>query len=309
MYGYTLNNNFIGYFIFLSFYCISSFNLIFMENNVLKCLNCGKEFKLGEKLEENQCLNCVLNLDFKTRDIDNEQLNIYLQKILDFFISDVNAAFTKDPAANTLIEVLTSYPGVKAVLLYRIAHFFWKIGMPFVPRYISDIARELTGIEIHPGAEIGSDFFIDHGAGVVIGETSQIGNNVTIYAGVVLGGVSLEKKKRHPTIGNNVVIGTGAKILGPVTVGDNVRVGANSVIVHDVPPNSVVVGVPGRVISKEGEKPQKIDLRHGDLPDPFSIVLEDLNKRITELEKKISPVSDPREDDIEVYYGKYGGGI
>ncbi|MHA1783441.1 MAG: serine O-acetyltransferase, partial [Promethearchaeota archaeon] len=161
-----------------------------------------------------------------------------LQQILDFFVSDVSAAFNKDPAARSLLEVLTSYPGIKAVLLYRIAHFFWEIGMPFVPRYLSEIAREISGIEIHPGAKIGKDFFIDHGGGVVIGETSEIGDNVTLYQGVVLGGTTNDPVKRHPTVGNNVVIGTGAKLLGPIKIGDNVKIGANSVVIKDVPSNS-----------------------------------------------------------------------
>jgi serine O-acetyltransferase len=278
-------------------------------NDFLRCLSCGKRLGPKSKQIHNQCIECILKLDFKTKDLDNKEIDKNLQKILDFFISDVNAAFNKDPAANTLIEVLTSYPGIKAVLLYRIAHFFWKLGMPFIPRYISEIARELTAVEIHPGAEIGSDFFIDHGSGVVIGETAEIGNNVTLYAGVVLGGTSLDKVKRHPTIGNNVVIGTGAKILGPITIGDNVRVGANSVVVEDVPPNCVVVGVPGKIVSKKGEEIEKVDLRHGDLPDPIAIAVSSLDKRIKELEIKIFNGKKERDDQIEIYYGKHGGGI
>lgn len=275
----------------------------------LKCLSCGKN--IGRKAEEhyNYCTECMLKLDFQTSDIDHNELDRCLQKILNFFVSDVNAAFNKDPAANTILEVLTSYPGIKAVLLYRIAHFFYELNMPFIPRYISDIAREMTAIEIHPGADIGSDFFIDHGAGVVIGETTKIGDNVTIYSGVVFGGTSLDRKKRHPTIGNNVVIGAGAKILGPVTVEDNVKIGANSVVIDDVPPNSVVVGVPGKIISRIGEKIERIDLRHGDLPDPISLALSSLEKRIRELESKLSIKLDDRNNDIEIHYGKYGGGI
>ena len=181
--------------------------------------------------------------------------------------------------------------------------------MPFIPRYISDIARNLTGIEIHPGAKIGSDVFIDHGAGVVIGETAEIGNNVTLYTGVVLGGVSLEHKKRHPTVGNDVVIGTGAKLLGPIKIGDNVRIGANSVVVNDVPPNSVVVGVPGKIISKEGEKIKKIDLAHGDLPDPLTITLSSINARIEYLENKLLNDKEKKKEEFEIYYRKNGGGI
>ena len=159
------------------------------------------------------------------------------------------------------------------------------------------------------GAEIGSEFFIDHGAGVVIGETAEIGNNVTLYAGVVLGGTSLEKKKRHPTLGNNIVVGTGAKLLGPIKIGDNVRIGANSVVIDDVPPNSVVVGVPGKIVSREGEKIKRIDLRHGDLPDPLAITLSTLDKRIRELEKQLNSFPKKEDDEIEIYYGEYGGGI
>jgi len=278
-------------------------------DNFLRCLSCGK--KLGPKSQEihNQCTECMLKLDFKTEDLNHREMDIHLQKILDFFISDVNAAFNKDPAAHTLLEVLTSYPGIKAILLYRIAHFFKKLNMPFIPRYISEIARESTAIEIHPGAEIGSDFFIDHGAGVVIGETAEIGNNCTIYAGVVLSGTSLKKEKRHPTLGDNVVVGTGAKLLGPIHVGDNVRVGANSVVVNDVPPNCVVVGVPGKIISKKGEKIEKVDLSHGDLPDPISIAISSLNKRIKELEEHLLGDSELKKEDIEISYGEYGGGI
>ncbi len=275
----------------------------------IHCLNCGKNLASKEKEGPPYCAECILDLNYRTSDVDRNEIDKELQKILNFFVSDVSAAFNKDPAAITLLEVLTSYPGIKAVLLYRISHFFWKLGMPFVPRYISDIARELTAIEIHPGAEIGSDFFIDHGAGVVIGETTEIGNNVTIYAGVVFGGTSLEKKKRHPTLGDNIVVGTGAKILGPVTIGDNVRIGANSVVVNDIPPNSVVVGVPGKIISRKGEKIEKIDLMHGDLPDPLSITISALEKRIRELEKHLSPFKESKKDDIEIYYGDYGGGI
>ncbi|MBY8987876.1 MAG: serine O-acetyltransferase [Candidatus Lokiarchaeota archaeon] len=266
---------------------------------------------MGQKERHNhvQCTDCLLKLDFKTEDLNYEATNKYLQGILDFFVSDVSAAFNKDPAANTLIEVLTSYPGIKAVLLYRIAHFFWKLAVPYIPRYISDIARELTAIDIHPGAEIGNEFFIDHGAGVVIGETAEVGNNVTIYSGVVLGGTNLEQKKRHPTLGNDIVVGTGAKILGPVTIGDNVRVGANSVVVMDVPPNCVVVGVPAKIVSKKGEKIEKIDLRHGDLPDPISIAMARLDKRIKELEEHFPDTIKPKDDDIEIFYGEYGNGI
>ena len=280
-----------------------------MEKEILHCLNCGKTISNEEKNENGFCAECVLGLSFKITDLNHKECDIFLQKILDFFISDVKVAFYKDPAAKSLIEVLTSYPGIKAILLHRIAHFFWKIGMPFIPRYISEIARELTGIEIHPGAEIGSDFFIDHGTGCVIGETTEIGKNVTIFSGVVLGGTNIAPVKRHPTLGNNIVIGTGAKILGPVNIGDNVKIGANSVVVTDVPPNSVVVGVPGKVVSRKGEKIEKIDLRHGDLPDPLTLTIKTLDKRIKELENKVLGEKEKNKDDIEIYYGEDGEGI
>ncbi|MHA1526308.1 MAG: serine O-acetyltransferase [Promethearchaeota archaeon] len=275
----------------------------------IHCLRCGKNLTQKEQLEGPSCAECVLDMKFEISSLDHGEIDSFLTRILNFFISDVSAAFNKDPAANTLIEVLTSYPGIKAVLLYRIAHFFWSIGMPFIPRYLSDIARELTGIEIHPGAEIGSEFFIDHGSGVVIGETTIIGDNCTIYSGVVLGGTSMKKEKRHPTIGDNVVIGTGAKVLGPITVSDNVRIGANSVVVNDVPPHSVVVGVPGKIVSRIGEKIERIDLRHGDLPDPISLILETLDERIRELEKRVLDSSSERKDKYEIFYGDYGAGI
>jgi len=278
-------------------------------DELVKCLNCGKCLDSKEKEHYNYCAECILDLNFRTKDLDHEEIDRNLQKILDFFVSDVTSAFRKDPAAHSLIEVLTSYPGIKAVLLYRISHFFWKLGMPYVPRYLSEMSRQLTGIEIHPGADIGNEFFIDHGGGVVIGETSIIGNNVTIFQGVVLGGVSMDPVKRHPTLGNNIVVGTGAKLLGPIKIGDNVRIGANSVVVNNVPPNSVVVGVPGRIISRKGEKIEKIDLRHGYLPDPLAITLSTLNARIEFLEKKLLHEKNPKELDIKIFFGEHGAGI
>ncbi len=277
--------------------------------NFLNCLNCGKTLGHKEKNHYNFCAECILKLDFRLIELNREEIDRNLQRILDFFVSDVSAAFNKDPAAQSLLEVLTSYPGIKAILLHRIAHFFWKIKMPFVPRYLSEMTRELTGIEIHPGAEIGKDFFIDHGGAVVIGETAKIGDNVTIYQGVVLGGTMTDPVKRHPTLGNNIVVGTGAKLLGPITIGDNVKIGANSVVVMDVPPNSVVVGVPGKIISQEGKKIKKIDLSHGDLPDPLAITLSSINQRIEFLENKLKIKSGKKEKNIEILYGFDGYGI
>ncbi|MFX1309353.1 MAG: serine O-acetyltransferase [Promethearchaeota archaeon] len=275
----------------------------------LNCLNCGKALGDKERNHYNFCAECILKLDFRLEELNREEIDQNLQKILNFFISDVSAAFNKDPAAQSLLEVLTSYPGIKAILLHRIAHFFWKIKMPFVPRYLSEITRELTGIEIHPGAEIGKDFFIDHGGGVVIGETAKIGDNVTIYQGVVLGGSMTDPVKRHPTLGNNIVVGTGAKLLGPIRIGDNVKIGANSVVVRDVPPNSVVVGVPGKVVSQEGKKIKMIDLSHGDLPDPLAITLSKITQRIGFIENKLKIESNKKENDIEIFYGVDGHGI
>jgi serine O-acetyltransferase len=160
---------------------------------------------------------------------------------------DIHSIFERDPAARGVLEILFCYPGFHAILFYRLGHWFWKHKMFFTGRFTSHIGRFLTGIEIHPGAKIGKKFFIDHGMGVVIGETAEVGNNVTLYHGVTLGGTTWKKIKRHPTIGNNVVVGTGAKILGPITIGDNTRIGANSVVVSEIPPNSVVVGIPGKV--------------------------------------------------------------
>ncbi|NHK31335.1 MAG: serine O-acetyltransferase [Asgard group archaeon] len=228
-------------------------------------------------------------MDFQIPDDQKASIIEDIEKIFDNFASDVTAAFKKDPAADSIVTVLTSYPGIQAVLIYRVVHFLWKLGLPFVPRYLSNIAAQLTGIDIHPGATIGSDFFIDHGKGTVIGETAVIGDNVTIYQGVTLGGVSLERKKRHPTIGNNVVIGAGAKILGPITIGDNSKIGANSVVIKDVPPNSIVVGVPGRVVKREvDEEPKKVDLTHGQLPDPIKKYLESMEERIKQMEEKLA---------------------
>jgi len=201
---------------------------------------------------------------------------------------DIKVVFERDPAARNVFEVITSYPGLHAIWLHRIAHFFWKKGARTFARIISHISRFLTGIEIHPGAKIGRRFFIDHGMGVVIGETSEIGNDVLIYQGVVLGGTSLKKEKRHPTIGNNVVIGAGAILLGPIKVGDGAKIGAGSVVIKDIPEGTTAVGVPARIVEK---REKKIDLDHDKLPDPilkiFQLILdeqEELKRRIKELE-------------------------
>jgi serine O-acetyltransferase len=196
---------------------------------------------------------------------------------------DIKAVFQRDPAARSFLEVLFCYPGLHALWAHRLAYALYKRGLVFLPRLISQLSRFLTGIEIHPGAVIGEGFFIDHGMGVVIGETTQIGDNVTLYQGVTLGGTGKDKGKRHPTIGSNVVIGAGAKILGPIVIGDYAKIGAGSVVLHDVPANSTVVGVPGRVVVHEGRRIASIDLNHIDLPDPVADKLLNLQKQIDEL--------------------------
>lgn len=207
-------------------------------------------------------------------------------RMLKNFREEIDSIFERDPAARSILEVLFCYPGLHALLFYRVAHWFWSNKMYFIGRFTSHIGRFLTGIEIHPGAKIGRRFFIDHGMGVVIGETAEVGNDVLLYHGVTLGGTSWKQVKRHPTIGNNVVIGTGAKILGPITIGDNTRIGSNSVVVNNVPPNSVVVGIPGKVVFRiEGTQRIKMDQQF--MPDPQGMALMDLLKRVTRLEEEI----------------------
>ena len=193
----------------------------------------------------------------------------------------IETIFREDPAAKSVLEVFLCYPGFHAILLHRIAHKFYRLGIPLIPRVVSQISRFFTGIEIHPGATIGRRFFIDHGSGVVIGETSEIGDDVLMYQGVTLGGTGAEKGKRHPTIGNRVVIGTGAKVLGNIRIGDNVKIGAGSVVVHPAPDNSTVVGIPGRVVRV---RPEGGPLEHGRLPDPEGQAMDDLARRVAELE-------------------------
>ena len=201
---------------------------------------------------------------------------------------DIRAARERDPAARNALEVLLCYPGVHALWFHRVAHGLWVRGRVVAGRFVSHLGRFFTGIEIHPGATIGPGLFIDHGMGVVIGETTEIGENVTLYQGVTLGGTSLRREKRHPTLGNNVVVGAGAAILGAITIGDGSRVGGGSVVVNDVPPNSVVVGVPGKVIYRDGHRvPAAIDLEHTDLPDPVAKAMEQLVARIHGLESEV----------------------
>jgi len=200
---------------------------------------------------------------------------------------DIQAAMERDPAAHSRLEVVLTYPGFHARQLHRLAHTLQDAHVPYLPRLISALTRFLTGIEIHPGARIGEGLFIDHGMGVVIGETTVIGDNCHLTQGVTLGGTSNRHEKRHPTLGNNVVVGAGAKILGNIHIGDNVSVGANAVVIHDVPPNSTVVGVPGRVTRREGRKVEGINMDHTSLPDPLSQALQKLQHEIDKIEKEL----------------------
>ena len=210
---------------------------------------------------------------------------------------DIDSVFDRDPAARNALEVLFCYPGLHAVWFHRIAHWFWTHQFYFLGRLTSQISRFITGIEIHPGAKIGRKFFIDHGMGVVIGETAEIGDNVTMYHGVTLGGVTWDKVKRHPTIGDNVVIGSGAKILGPSTVGANSKIGSNSVVVKEVPPDSSVVGIPGRIVAAAPEKPKaKPDLEHGKMPDPEATMIACLFDQLQELDKKFKALAAEHEE-------------
>ena len=201
------------------------------------------------------------------------------------FADEIRTVKERDPAAKSAAEVLLLYPGLHALVMYRIAHKLWEWKLPIVPRWLSQLGRFFTGVEIHPAAAIGTNLFIDHGMGVVVGETAIIGNNVLLYQGVTLGGTGKETGKRHPTIGNNVVVGAGAKILGNITIGENSYIGANAVVIKDVPPNSTVVGIPGRITKQEG---QKIDsqLDHTHVSDPVMENMARILKRIKELEEK-----------------------
>jgi serine O-acetyltransferase len=208
--------------------------------------------------------------------------------MLDGIRRDIDAAMERDPAARGRLEILLCYPGVHALAFHRLAHRLWLADWVVVARFVSHVSRFLTGIEIHPAARLAPGVFIDHGMGVVIGETAEVGENVTLYQGVTLGGTSLKREKRHPTLGRNVVVGTGAAVMGAITVGEGTRIGAGSVLVKDVPPGSVVVGVPGRIISRDGQRvAPEIDLEHTDLPDPVARALEQLLDRIRALEAEV----------------------
>ncbi|RSL29745.1 serine O-acetyltransferase [Salibacterium salarium] len=213
------------------------------------------------------------------------------------FKSDIDVVFDQDPAARSRLEVVLTYAGVHAIWAHRIAHWLWKKKMYFLGRLLSQISRFFTGIEIHPGAVIGQRLFIDHGMGVVIGETCEIKDNVTIYQGVTLGGTGKEKGKRHPTIEDNVLIATGAKILGSMTIGSHSRIGAGSVVLKEVPPNSTVVGIPGKVVVQNGVKIEKNDLDHHLLPDPVSDKFKELEKEMAELKNELAQYKDKKKNE------------
>jgi serine O-acetyltransferase len=204
-------------------------------------------------------------------------------------IADFRIIFERDPAARNWLEVVFCYPGLQALVFHRFAHLLYRSRLPFIPRFVSHIARGLTGIEIHPGAQIGQGVFIDHGMGVVIGETAIIGDYALIYQGVTLGGTGKQSGKRHPTIGNNVVVGAGAKVLGNLSIGDNVRIGAGSVVLRDVPADCTVVGIPGRIIYKSGVRVNPLE--HGSLPDSEAEVIRILLDRIEALEDKMQQLT------------------
>jgi serine O-acetyltransferase len=215
---------------------------------------------------------------------------------------DVSAAHERDPAASGVssFEVLAAWPGVHALLSHRVAHALHEAGVPMVPRTLALATRAITGIEIHPAAQIGEGLFIDHGVGVVIGETAQIGENVTLYQGVTLGGTGYATGKRHPTVQDNVTIGSGAKLLGPITIGHGAKIGANSVVIHDVPPNSTVVGNPGHPVRVDGKRPEGPDADWVHLPDPVADALKGLSSRIGALEEALAELSGVESSQGEV---------
>lgn len=214
--------------------------------------------------------------------------------------SDIKAIFERDPAVNNILEVILCYSGLHAIIFHRFTHCLYEMGLRTIPRIISQVVRFMTGVEIHPGAEIGKGFFIDHGMGVVIGETTEIGDNVTMYQGVTLGGTGKEKGKRHPTLGDDVLIGAGAKILGSIEIGNDVKIGAGSVVLDSVPENSTVVGIPGRIIAREGERVHpEIKLNHCELPDPVGDTVYSLQSRIEKLEKEVKELRHQNQEDVK----------
>jgi serine O-acetyltransferase len=225
-----------------------------------------------------------------------------LRRVVGEVRSDVAAARDRDPAARSAstAEILTSWAGVQALLAHRVAHGLHQAEVPLAPLAISYVSRSFTGIEIHPAASIGADFFIDHGSGVVIGETAEIGDRVTLYQGVTLGGTGFQRGKRHPTLEDNVTVGSGAKLLGPITVGHGAKVGANTVVVEDVPPRSTVVGNPGHPVKVEGRKVEGPDTDWIHLPDPIADAMKELSKRIAALESRLSELAGDERPDSKV---------
>src|SRR6201746_27783 len=213
-----------------------------------------------------------------------------LRRVVSEVRLDIAAAHERDPAARGVssLEILLEWPGVQAVLAHRVAHALQDNGVPIAPRAIAYVSRSLTGVEIHPAANIGDGLFIDHGMGVVIGETADVGNDVTLYQGVTLGGTGFATGKRHPTVGDNVTVGSGAKLLGPITIGHGAKIGANSVVIHDVPPNSTVVGNPGHPVRVEGRRPEGPDADWVHLPDPIADALKLMATRIAVLERELA---------------------
>jgi serine O-acetyltransferase len=216
--------------------------------------------------------------------------------------ADVASARERDPAARGIgtLEILTGWAGVQALLAHRVAHALWESEVPLVPRTIAYTSRSITGIEIHPAARIGSDFFIDHGSGVVIGETAEIGDRVTLYQGVTLGGTGFARGKRHPTLEDDVTVGSGAKLLGPVTVGENAKVGANTVVIENVPDHTTVVGNPGHPVRVEGKKVEGPDTDWIHLPDPIAEAMKELSKRITEVERRLARLTGDEAAEADV---------
>ncbi len=211
---------------------------------------------------------------------------------LETFLADLRAPVERDPAADGWLDVVLSYPGFHAITAHRMIHALWKRRVPLLPRMLSEMVHRVYGIDIHPGATIGPGFFIDHGTGVVIGGTAIVGRDVTIYQGVTLGGTSLQRKKRHPTICDNVTVGSGAAVLGDITIGENVKIGANSVVVKDVPPNSTVVGIPGRVVLLDGRPVAPSSPRpQVDLPDPEANEIAELRARLAALEARVAELA------------------
>jgi serine O-acetyltransferase len=216
------------------------------------------------------------------------------------FLGDLKAPLERDPAARSVLDVLLSYPGFHAVTMYRFNHALHRWGVPVLPRWLSHVARFLTGIEIHPGAVIGQRVFIDHGMGVVIGETAEVGDGCTIYQGVTLGGTSLARTKRHPTLGENVTVGANACVLGAITVGNSARIGSGSVVVRDVAANATVVGVPARVVAQDGKPVRAVpDVQHVEMPDPTADAIKSLQRRIEQLERRVAQVE--REEGEETW--------